>query len=174
MASSRLDAHTPLSRSPMSLVCASGPLVHYWYEILNKVMISLGYSAKDQQKLPVVLGKVALDQLVFSPPFNMLYFHAIGMLQGTSPAVVQEKIARDFVPLMLANWKVRETHTSRASHAQGQRELAGRGASCATAHVCHCDVSHPVLSSLRSPSLLALLSPFSRCRCAAALPRCGL
>ena len=74
--------------------------MHYWYEAMNKFVSSLGVSQKDQQKLPVVLGKVALDQLVFSPPFNLLYFHAIGLLEGTPSAVVQEKIAATFVPLM--------------------------------------------------------------------------
>ena len=80
-----------------------------WYEILNRIMTQLGYTAKDQKRLPVVLGKVFLDQTLFSVPFNLLYFHAIGFLEGTAPSVVQEKIARDFVPLMLANWKARNT-----------------------------------------------------------------
>jgi hypothetical protein len=84
-----------------------GPLVHYWYEVMGKVFTSLGYSSKEQQSTPVVLGKVALDQLVFSPPFNLLYFHVIGLLEGTPAATVQEKIARDFVPLMLANCQIR-------------------------------------------------------------------
>jgi hypothetical protein len=70
------------------------------YEVLNKFVSSLGVSQKDQKGLPCVLGKVALDQLVFSPPFNLLYFHAIGLLEGTPSAVVQEKIAATFVPLM--------------------------------------------------------------------------
>jgi len=83
-----------------------GPFVHYWYEILNHVFNKLGFSARDQKGLPCVLAKVALDQLVFSPPYNLLYFHAIGFLEGTPTAVVAEKIARDFVPLMIANWKV--------------------------------------------------------------------
>lgn len=30
----------------------------------------------------------------------------IGLLQNTPSSVVQERIARDFVPLMIANWKV--------------------------------------------------------------------
>lgn len=104
------------SLSPLS----SGPLVHYWYEILNKVMVSLGYNSKAQQQLPVVLGKVALDQLVFSPPFNLLYFHAIGAMEGTAASVVQEKIARDFMPLMIANWKVRPAPPHSAERATSE------------------------------------------------------
>jgi hypothetical protein len=72
---------------------------------MNSAFTRMGFSARDQKGLPVVLGKVALDQLVFSPPYNLLYFHAIGLLEGTPAAVVQEKIAQTFVPLMIANWK---------------------------------------------------------------------
>lgn len=80
-------------------------------------MTSLGYSAKAQQTTPVVLGKVVLDQTIFSAPFNLLYFFAIGALEGTPTSVIQEKVARDFVPLMLANWKV----VSRAVHCGAAR-----------------------------------------------------
>jgi hypothetical protein len=60
----------------------------------------------------LVLGKVFLDPTIFSAPFNLLYFFSIGALEGTPTSVIQEKVARDFVPLMLANWKV----VSRAVH----------------------------------------------------------
>jgi hypothetical protein len=43
---------------------------------------------------------------VFSIPFNLLYFLVIGALQGTPSAEVHAKIARDFIPLMIANYKV--------------------------------------------------------------------
>lgn len=87
--------------SLLPAVSTSSPaLCTFRYEVLNKFVSSLGVSAKDQKGLPCVLGKVALDQLVFSPPYNLLYFHAIGLLEGTPSAVVQEKIAATFVPLM--------------------------------------------------------------------------
>jgi hypothetical protein len=37
--------------------------------------------------------------------------HMASVCQHTPSHVVQEKIARDFVPLMIANWKVTRTHT---------------------------------------------------------------
>ena len=73
---------------------------------MGRLCKAVGISAADEQTTPVVVGKVALDQLVFSPPFNLLYFYVIGFLQNTPHSVIQEKIARDFVPLMIANWKV--------------------------------------------------------------------
>jgi hypothetical protein len=40
-----------------------------------------GFTPAEQSTTPVVIGKVLLDQLVFSPPFNLLYFYVLGALQ---------------------------------------------------------------------------------------------
>lgn len=42
-----------------------GPLVHYWYQAMEMLFTRAGISQKQQSTTPVVLGKVALDQLVF-------------------------------------------------------------------------------------------------------------
>jgi hypothetical protein len=83
-----------------------GPFVHYWYEILEYIVRAAGFGdPKIQGKMPIVLGKVALDQLTFSPFFNLIYFYIIGALEGRSSQFVQDKIAKEFIPLMLMNYK---------------------------------------------------------------------
>lgn len=83
-----------------------GPVVHFWYEIMSKIIRSLGVSPSAESTTPVVLAKVALDQAVFSPPFNLSYFYIIGLMQGMSTETIRANVARDFIPLMLANYKV--------------------------------------------------------------------
>jgi len=83
-----------------------GPLVHYWYKFMEYLFRRLGYSAAQQQETPVVVGKVLLDQTVFSIPFNLLYFYAIGAMEGRPTSAVNEQVSREFMPLMIANYKV--------------------------------------------------------------------
>lgn len=84
-----------------------GPMVHYWYVFLESLFQKLGYgSPKSANSTPVVLGKVALDQLTFGPFFNLLYFYVIGFAEGRSSAAIQAKISQDFIPVMVMNYKV--------------------------------------------------------------------
>lgn len=50
--------------------------------------------------------KVLIDQLVYGPFSNWLYFYAIGLLEGRSMSQIGLLIDRDFIRLMIANWKV--------------------------------------------------------------------
>lgn len=61
---------------------------------------------KRQEPMWVVLCKVALDQLTYGPFSNWYYFYVIGWLEGRSMASCHAAVARDFWPLMVANWKV--------------------------------------------------------------------
>lgn len=51
-------------------------------------------------------AKVAVDQLTFSPFSNWLYFYVIGLIEGRSLSAISQLVARDFVPLMIANFKI--------------------------------------------------------------------
>lgn len=42
--------------------------------------------------------------LLFS--FNLLYFYAIGFLENRSSDSIRESIAKDFLPIMILNYKV--------------------------------------------------------------------
>ena len=56
--------------------------------------------------MPVVLAKVFLDQTTFSPAYNLFYFYVIGLLEGRSLQFIHDKIAREFVLVMMMNYKV--------------------------------------------------------------------
>lgn len=97
---------SPSLPSFLFLLC-SGPFVHFWFQAMEKIFAYAGVKPADQNATPVVVGKVAMDQLLFSAPFTALYFYAIGLLQNMPLADIQGKISRDLWPLMIANWKVR-------------------------------------------------------------------
>lgn len=83
-----------------------GPLVHYWYIILEKFFIKLGYSPKQQNSTVPALLKVLLDQTIFSFPFNLLYFYALGVLEGRSLDYIHAKIDKEFMSMMISNLKL--------------------------------------------------------------------
>jgi len=84
-----------------------GPFVHYWYLILEHLFAQAGFgSKKSAQSTPVVLAKVAVDQLTFSPLYNLFYFYVIGTMEGRSLDNIHDAIGRDFIPLMMTNYKV--------------------------------------------------------------------
>ena len=75
--------------------------------VCEQIFARLGYgSKKASNSMPVVLGKVALDQLTFSPVFNLLYFYLIGLMEGRSLQYIHDKISREFVMVMMMNYKV--------------------------------------------------------------------
>lgn len=84
-----------------------GPVVHYWFELLNQIFARMGLgSKKASASWTAVLGKVGLDQALFSPLFNLLYFYVIGALEGRSLDFIHDKIGREFLTVMLMNYKV--------------------------------------------------------------------
>ena len=62
--------------------------------------------------LKATLIKVGLDQLGFAPLFNGTFLLVLGTVQGHSIAQVNQKIKAEYLDVMMANWKVRCTHTS--------------------------------------------------------------
>jgi hypothetical protein len=51
----------------------SGPLLHYFYQHLNRT-----FPPKSQH---AVIKKILVDELVFSPPFLLLFFYIIALLE---------------------------------------------------------------------------------------------
>jgi hypothetical protein len=50
---------------------------------------------------------VLVDQTTYGPFSNWIYFYVIGVLfNGASMAATQAKVAREFWPLLLDNWKI--------------------------------------------------------------------
>ena len=116
----------------IGLVMRGFPL-HYWYTLLQWMfrrvdgsktttaaskhlhgdaeLLSLSprpAAAKPPPPCPlwVVAAKVALDQLTYGPFTNWLYFFVIGWFNGQSLAEIQSKVSREFLPIMLANWRI--------------------------------------------------------------------
>jgi len=71
-----------------------------------------GDSAADSGRAPrtpplwVAAAKVFVDQTTYGVVMNWLYFFVIGAFEGRTLANIQAKVAKDFWPLMLANWKI--------------------------------------------------------------------
>lgn len=89
-------------------VLLRGPVVHYWYQFMDWMLRRLNSkrAAQSQSTATSALTKVALDQLTFGPLFNLAYFYIIGVLQGKSLTAINAKVAREYIPLMIANYKV--------------------------------------------------------------------
>lgn len=63
---------------------------HYWYKFLDKQF--------PKTTLSSVLTKVALDQLVFSPPFYATFFMTMPLLEGGTPKEGIENVKHKFYP----------------------------------------------------------------------------
>jgi len=58
------------------------------------------------EPLWVSASKVVVDQLTFSPLSLYLYFYIIGWFDGLSLQSIYAKIAREFWPVMVMNWRI--------------------------------------------------------------------
>lgn len=73
--------------------------------LLERIFRRLGYkTAAEQAKPEIVVGKMALDQLLFAPAHLLYYMHALGWLEGKPFAATQAKVAAEFFPLLKLNW----------------------------------------------------------------------
>jgi len=76
----------------------SGPMLHQWYKILDRMVQGSGKVA--------VIKKIAADQLIFTPISLLAFLGLLNGLEGKSLEQTKEKIQRDFVPILLVNWTV--------------------------------------------------------------------
>lgn len=78
----------------------SGPSNHYWQLFTNQLF-------KGKKDAASVAQKVLIDNLVYSPVFNLLVMAYIGtVVEGRSFSFVQTKIKRDFPALQMDSWKL--------------------------------------------------------------------
>mmetsp|Transcript_6078 Transcript_6078/g.12942 ORF Transcript_6078/g.12942 Transcript_6078/m.12942 type:complete len:223 (-) Transcript_6078:805-1473(-) len=80
-----------------------GPLIHWFHLFLDRVVFR---KARNQFAPAVVIGKLVLDQFVFSPLFISLYFilNALMLDQPVSDAI--KKIRKTLVSVLVKNWSV--------------------------------------------------------------------
>lgn len=80
----------------------SGPLVHFFHDFLETVV----FKGKRQSSVPVVVGKMAMDQFLFSPIFTVLYFYLRALADDQSLAATTTLLKRDLLGIMKSSWMV--------------------------------------------------------------------
>ncbi|XP_062514979.1 peroxisomal membrane protein 2-like [Corticium candelabrum] len=76
----------------------SGPLFHHFYLQLNKA-----FPPKSQQ---AVVKKIFVDRVVFGPPFFVLFFYVIALLEGRGFAAAWQSVKDLLWPALKMSWKV--------------------------------------------------------------------
>eukprot|EP00761_Pharyngomonas_kirbyi_P014723 gb/GECH01014753.1/.p1 GENE.gb/GECH01014753.1/~~gb/GECH01014753.1/.p1 ORF type:complete len:219 (+),score=25.98 gb/GECH01014753.1/:1-657(+) len=76
--------------------CLSGPGMHFWYKILDRLFTS--------HSTVTSLKKLAMDQLGFAPFAISSFFFALHLSAGQSMNETTEKLKHDFIPTMKANY----------------------------------------------------------------------
>eukprot|EP00891_Asterochloris_glomerata_P007800 jgi/Astpho2/7800/Aster-06091 len=77
-----------------------GPSNHYWQDFTNKML-------KGRKDNASVVKKLLLDNLVFSPVYNVLMMTYISaVVEGRSATYTRNKLTTDFPQLQLNSWKV--------------------------------------------------------------------
>ena len=77
----------------------NGPIGHLWYLGLERMVRIQGALA--------IAAKVAIDQLVWTPPLTALFFTYEGCLQGETLDEAKGCAAEKLWPTLKANWVVR-------------------------------------------------------------------
>jgi peroxisomal membrane protein 2 len=75
-----------------------GPSLHFWYGTLLRLVP--GGSLRDVAK------RVALDQLVFAPPFTAACFGFISALDMRGIAALKAQLRQQWSDAVIANWKL--------------------------------------------------------------------
>ncbi|KAK5579772.1 hypothetical protein RB653_009458 [Dictyostelium firmibasis] len=75
--------------------CVTGPLFHYWYQLLDK-----NFPKKSTKH---VLIKCVIDQAVCSPIFNALFFSGMGFLEGKNTEQIKEKLKNDWLTTYISD-----------------------------------------------------------------------
>ncbi|BAM79637.1 similar to peroxisomal membrane protein PMP22 [Cyanidioschyzon merolae strain 10D] len=102
LSGSKLSSRSLLNQFSIGLAIR-GPIVHYFHQFLDRVVFA---RVTNQTQIAVVIAKVIIDQFIFSPPYNALYFLIIGLLEDRSLAEIGRKIRRELWGVMKTNWIV--------------------------------------------------------------------
>lgn len=74
------------------------PVGHGWYNFLEKAVRGKGRA--------VVVKKIALDQLVFTPPVTLAFFSAVQCMEGQSVGDAVQSSVGKVPPTLAVNWTV--------------------------------------------------------------------
>ncbi|CDF37142.1 unnamed protein product [Chondrus crispus] len=96
-----LRSSTAMNELTIGLVLR-GPLIHAFHNFLDKVI----FKGRNQSSAAVVIGKLAIDQLLFAPIFTSLYFYVQGLFEDRGIAVTTQKLKKELPGIMRSNWSV--------------------------------------------------------------------
>ncbi|KAK4533638.1 hypothetical protein CCYA_CCYA18G4520 [Cyanidiococcus yangmingshanensis] len=102
LSGSKLSSRSLMNQFSIGLAIR-GPIVHYFHQFLDRVVFA---RVVNQSHIAVVIAKVIIDQFIFSPPYNALYFLIIGLLEDRSLMEIGRKIRRELWGVMKTNWIV--------------------------------------------------------------------
>jgi protein Mpv17 len=74
-----------------------GPCLFSWYKILDRIPFS-------QKRWPSVVQKMLVDQIIFAPFINCVFFIANGILDGKSKAQISTEIDSKYKHTLVSNW----------------------------------------------------------------------
>lgn len=79
----------------------SGPLIHYFYIWMDKLIPKKKESATFDG-----IKRVIFDRFIFAPPFILLFLYAVTMLEGSGHEAAIAKIKETFWPILKMNWQI--------------------------------------------------------------------
>ena len=75
---------------------AQGPVNHWWYTWLDRVLPG--------KSLVVIGKKILADQVIASPFFSSTFFVGVGLLEGYSTAEAWQEYKDKFLMVYLVSW----------------------------------------------------------------------
>lgn len=79
----------------------SGPLIHYFYILLDKLV-----PQKKESATLDGIKRVLFDRFVFAPPFILFFLYAVTILEGSGHHAAVIKIKETFWPILKMNWQI--------------------------------------------------------------------
>ncbi len=79
-----------------------GPVIHYFHSFLDNTV----FAGRDQTSAKAVVGKLFIDQFIFSPAFTALYFYFSGLSEDESLSSITKRLRNDLLKIMQSNWAV--------------------------------------------------------------------